>query len=167
MSETSIPELPPAPIINLPEAPAPRRTVKLARSAMRSYAHKMLRDQGGVCPLCGKPIDLAIKGEGVIDHDHDTGLIRGLLHRSCNAAEGKISNAAARWGAKSSQYTAIIAYLEQVVSYLKKEPYPLIYPMHKTPDEKRDARNQAAREARAALKARRELAARKRKEGAQ
>lgn len=139
------------------------RTVKLARSMMRSYAHKMLKEQDGLCPLCGKPIDLSIKGEGVIDHDHDTGRIRGLLHRSCNAAEGKISNAAARWGAKSSSYDAIIPYLENLVAYLRKPARNVIYAMHKTPDEKRDARNLAARNARAAVKAKRALLAQQRK----
>lgn len=134
---------------------------------MLSWKARHLKEvQGGVCPLCGKVVDLHIKGEGVIDHDHDTGRIRGVLHRSCNAAEGKISNAAARWGAKSSQYSDIITYLEQVVLYLKGEPTQFIYPMHKTVDELKDARNAKAREARAALKARRELARRNRIDGA-
>ena len=145
------------------ETPTSDRTVKLARSMMRAYAHKMLKEQDGLCPLCGKPIDLSIKGEGVIDHDHDTGRIRGLLHRSCNAAEGKISNAAARWGAKSSSYDAIIPYLENLVAYLRKPARNVIYAMHKTPDEKRDARNLAARNARAAVKAKRALLAQQRK----
>jgi hypothetical protein len=139
------------------------RTVKLARSGMRSYVHKVLREQEGLCPLCGKPIDLGIKGEGVLDHDHDTGRIRGVLHRSCNAAEGKISNAAARWGAKSSNYEDIIPYLENLVKYLKQPARNVIYPMHKTPDEKKDDRNRRAREVRAAVKAKRELLARQRK----
>lgn len=148
--------------VNFPDIP---RLVKLPRSAMRSHAHRMLKEQGGLCPLCRKPIDLGEKGEGVIDHDHDTGRIRGLLHRSCNAAEGKISNAAARWGAKSSSYTAIIPYLEALVGYLKQTPSQFIYPMHKTPDEKRDTALRKRREAAAALKARRELARQKRNEG--
>ena len=141
------------------------RVVKLARSMMRSYAHKLLKEQDGLCPLCGKPIDLTIKGEGVIDHDHDSGRIRGLLHRSCNAAEGKISNAAARWGAKSANYADIIPYLKNLVAYLEKPPKNLIYPMHKTADEKKDDRNRKAREARAALKAKRELALQRRQQG--
>lgn len=131
---------------------------------MRSWAARHLKiEQGGLCPLCGKEIDLRVKGEGVIDHDHDTGRIRGVLHRSCNAAEGKIANAAARWGAKSSKYSDIIAYLESVVAYLKREPTNFIYAMHKTEDEKRDMRNAKAREARARAKAK--LAMRGRKEG--
>ena len=140
------------------------RLVKLARSGMRSYVAKLLKEQGGLCPLCGKEIDLSIKGEGVLDHDHDTGRIRGVLHRSCNAAEGKIANAASRWGAKSAAYTDIIAYLERMVLYLKQPQKQVVYPTHRTPDEKRDARLAKAREQRAAVKARRELAARHRKE---
>lgn len=139
-----------------------QRLVKLARSSMRSYVHRLHKEQGGLCPLCSHPIDLSIKGEGVLDHDHDTGRIRGVLHRSCNAAEGKISNAAARWGAKSSSYADIIPYLENLVRYLKATPTNMIYPMHKTPDEKRDARALAAKVKRAEVKAKRELALRKR-----
>ena len=137
---------------------------KVPRSMMRTWALRHLKTvQGGTCPLCGKPIDTAVKGEGVIDHDHDTGEIRGVLHRSCNAAEGKIANAAARWGAKSAKYVDIIAYLEALVVYLKKPGTGMMYAMHKTADEKKDERNRKAREARAAVKAKRELLARQRK----
>lgn len=135
---------------------------KLSRTMMRSWVARHLKVvQNGNCPLCGKEIDLSIKGEGVIDHDHDTGEIRGVLHRSCNAAEGKISNAAARWGAKSAAYDAIIAYLERVVLYLRAPGAGVIYPMHKTADEKKDARNAKAREARALAKAKLALRSRK------
>lgn len=150
---------------SVPETPKDKeRLVKLARSMMRAYAHRLHKEQGGLCPLCMKHIDLSIKGEGVIDHDHDDGRIRGLLHRSCNAAEGKISNAAARWGAKSSAYVDIIAYLENTLAYLKAPKKQFIYPMHKTPDERKDARNLKAREARAAGAAKRAMLARQRKE---
>lgn len=134
---------------------------KLSRTMMRSWAARHLQTkQGGLCPLCRKPIDMTVKGEGVIDHDHDSGEIRGILHRSCNAAEGKISNAASRWGAKSAKYADIIAYLTNVVAYLTMPGAGMIYPMHKTPDEKRDARNAKAREARANVKAKLALRAR-------
>lgn len=127
---------------------------KIPRSMMRSWAIRQVQvAQGGNCKLCNKPIDLTIKGEGVIDHDHDTGEIRGVLHRSCNAAEGKIANAAGAWGAKSMAYPAIIAFLEQTILYLKGEGCGVIYATHKTVDEKKDARNLKAKQARAANKA--------------
>jgi hypothetical protein len=136
---------------------APRRDrpmQKLSRTMMRSFVARHLKTkQDGLCPLCKKPIDLTVKGEGVLDHDHDSGEIRGVLHRSCNAAEGKIANAAARWGAKSSAYSAIILYLQNLVSYLTAPGAGLIYPMHKTADEKRDDKNAKVRAQRALTKA--------------
>lgn len=120
---------------------------------MRSWVARQLQVQGGCCALCKKPLDLSIKGEGVSDHDHDTGEIRGVLHRSCNAAEGKIANAAGSWGAKSMAYPAIIAFLEQTVEYLKQSGCGVIYATHKTVDEKKDVRNLKAKQARALNKA--------------
>jgi len=136
---------------------------KLQRSMMRSWAARHLQtEQGGLCPLCSLPIDLKIKGEGCIDHDHDTGEIRGVLHRSCNASEGRVANAAGRWGAKSMAYSAIIPWLENLLRYYHQPGTGWTYPTHQSPDEKRDARLAKAREQRAALKARRELARQKR-----
>jgi len=39
-----------------------------------------LEFQGECCALCGKHLRLPFH----IDHDHDTGVIRGLLHARCN-----------------------------------------------------------------------------------
>ena len=53
--------------------------------------NQMLDEQGGVCKICGKPETAtrsgAVKTLGV-DHDHDTGEIRGLLCQNCNTALG-------------------------------------------------------------------------------
>lgn len=129
-------------------------TRKLARSQLRPVSLRLLAEQGGLCPLCGLPINTAIKGEMVADHDHETGLIRGALHRSCNSSEGKVANAAGRWGAKSMAYSDIIPWLERLVVYLKKEPTPYIYPTHQTEEEKRVAKNAKERRARATRQAR-------------
>lgn len=136
---------------------------KLARSQMRTWAARHLQEvQGGLCPLCGLPIDMKIKGEGVIDHDHDTGRIRGVLHRSCNAAEGKAANAIGQWGAKSTDYASIIAFAERMVAYWHTEPTPFIYPMHKTEDERILARKANEKRRREEVKARREVLRRQR-----
>jgi len=127
---------------------------KLPRTSMPSWKAKHLKnEQGGLCLLCGQPIDLTIKGEGAIDHDHNTGEIRGVLHRSCNAAEGKVANAAGRWGAKSMDYAAIVPWLRNLLAYLDRPGVGLVYHDHKTDDEKREARNAKARKQRASAKA--------------
>lgn len=127
---------------------------KLTRSQLRPMAQRMLAEQGGVCPLCGKPVDMSIKGEAVVDHDHTSGLIRGTLHRSCNAAEGKVANAAGRWGAKSMEYTAILPWLRNLLDYLDRPTTNFIYPSHQTEEEKRVAKNAKERRARATRQAR-------------
>lgn len=127
---------------------------KLTRSQLRPMVQRMLAEQGGVCPLCGKPVDMSIKGEAVVDHDHVTGLIRGTLHRSCNAAEGKVANAAGRWGAKSMAYDAIVPWLRNLLAYLERPTTNFVYPSHQTEEEKRVAKNAKERRARATRQAR-------------
>lgn len=112
----------------------------LARSQQRAFVLKTLKAQGGLCPLCEQPIDYKIPREAVLDHDHDTGECRGVLHRSCNGAEGKVANAAGRWGAKSMDYADIVPYLENLVEYLKRPGLGYEYPGHKTEEQKAEAR---------------------------
>lgn len=112
---------------------------------------KLLREQGGKCPLCLQPIDATKKGttDYVLDHCHDTGQVRGVLHRHCNRAEAKVFQAVQSWGAQGKDVSAVIDYLGRLVDYWKQEKQPVIYHLHKTEDEKREARNAKQRKARA------------------
>lgn len=141
-------------LTNLNDVPTERQLRKLARSTMPSWKVSQLRKQGGLCLLCMKPIDLKIKGEGVVDHDHESGEVRGILHRSCNAAEGKVANAAGRWGAGGMSYVLIVPWLKNLIRYLEQPGCGVLYHTHETPEEKRLKRNKAAREARASSAAR-------------
>jgi len=50
----------------------------------------ILDQQGGVCALCGRPP----KSKSLsVDHDHETGQIRGLLCPPCNSALGRLGDA--------------------------------------------------------------------------
>lgn len=124
---------------------------KLARTQLRAYTISQLHAQGGLCPLCGERIDYSLPREAVCDHDHNTGEVRGILHRSCNAALGKVDNAAGRWGAKSMQYSAIIPWLKAMVAYYERPGLGVIYPEHKTPEQKAEA-TRVKRNTRAAVK---------------
>ena len=53
---------------------------ELARAARKA---KTRRKVAGTCAYCGEP-----GSDLVIDHDHETGQVRGLVHRSCNAKIG-------------------------------------------------------------------------------
>lgn len=56
--------------------------------------NQMVEDQGGGCAVCGQPEKASYKSMGdrqsrlSVDHDHKTGLVRGLLCSNCNTALG-------------------------------------------------------------------------------
>jgi hypothetical protein len=62
---------------------------------------KLTAMQDGRCALCGAG------GRLVADHDHDTGLLRGMLCRRCNIREGQC-----RSGLFGTDDEAVRAYLE-------------------------------------------------------
>lgn len=104
--------------------------------------------QGGKCALCQKTL-IAELSDACQDHDHSTGLIRGVLCRNCNGIEGKIKNLVVR----GRRGLGMAEYLGYLILYWKKyenNPNSLLYPLHKTEDEKRDLRNLRARKKRAA-----------------
>lgn len=132
---------------------------RITRGQIRSVAMKLARDQGGLCPLCGEPLDFTIKGvtgdSVVVDHCHITGRIRGALHRSCNGGEGRVASAAGRWIVGSMQNSAAIAdALRRVADYLDREPTNLLYYSHKSEEEAKAAQNAKRRRVRAQRKAR-------------
>jgi hypothetical protein len=111
---------------------------------------QLLKKQGGVCAVCGQKIlgrDVA-----VLDHDHDTGFIRGVLHSSCNGIEGRMKSLAHR----SHKGVLSADYIIGLGKYLEHHKVPRIgafHPTYKTPQQKKDATNAKARKARAAKKA--------------
>lgn len=52
---------------------------------------RMEEAQGGVCKICHKPPSY---GYLHVDHDHNTGEVRGLLCRSCNLGLGMFKDCA-------------------------------------------------------------------------
>ena len=63
----------------------------------------ILRKQMGVCALCRKK---CTSGKALaVDHDHNTGAVRGLLCYSCNTGLGKL-------GDSLESLRAAVAYLE-------------------------------------------------------
>ena len=83
-------------------------------------------------------------------HDHQTGAIRGALHRGCNALLGKVENNYKRYGVRN-----LFAFLNGAAAYLQRHltnRTGLLHPTHYTEDEKREKRNAKARAARARTK---------------
>ncbi len=62
-----------------------KRIWKLFRLTAEDY-DRILAHQGGVCYVCGKPPKSSKRL--AVDHDHRSGLVRGLLCNFCNRAIG-------------------------------------------------------------------------------
>ncbi len=123
---------------------------RIARTQMRPIVVKLLNQQGGVCCLCKEPIDLAIPKEGILDHDHHTGEVRGVLHRWCNGQLGKVEGAATR----AKRNGTMIHWLANAVQHILENKTGLMYPSHKTEVEVKAAKALKERQRRAAVKVR-------------
>lgn len=114
-----------------------------------SVRKQLLSRQGNVCAVCGKPFTRA---DGpVVDHDHGTGVIRGVLHRSCNMAEGKVRVKAFKGHKGVSPYDYLIG-LGKYLDLHKIARTLLIHPNHMTEAQKRAKRNEKAKIVRDAKK---------------
>lgn len=124
-------------------------TQRLTAAALARYRTELLQQQNLTCALCG---EVCTADEAVVDHDHKTGQIRGVLHRGCNAMLGHIENNRPRH--RLTGIPRLTKFLSGVVPYLyRKRPDDTpLYPTHRTADEKRERRNKRARTARAAIK---------------
>lgn len=126
---------------------------RLTRSQLAEYREQQWLQQGCCCKLTGKQIQL---DEAVVDHCHTTGVIRGVLSRGANSMLGKIENH--RRIAKMTGDKDLALFLTNVVGYIAQgrviamNPDALVYPLHRTVDEKKVLRNKRARKARAAKK---------------
>lgn len=130
---------------------------KLTRSQLNAYKLALVKAQGWTCPVSLKRFDPENLKDAVVDHNHSTGEIRGCLHRSANAVEGKVFSAVGRWGGVGMDYSEALPYLKRLVAYLEAPGKGVLYPLHKTEDERRVTRNTKAKEARARAAAKRKL----------
>lgn len=121
---------------------------RLKTTEIAPYRLNIASEQGNKCKLCKLPLGIGAD-RPVLDHDHHTGHIRGVLHSGCNAMLGKVENNYKRTGVK------LAPFLAGALLYMQTHETPqhqLFHPSHKTEDEKRVRRNARAKKARAAKK---------------
>ena len=53
---------------------------------------RMLEMQNGRCAICRSPADTSFHKRLCIDHNHETGAVRGLLCSKCNSAIGLLND---------------------------------------------------------------------------
>lgn len=87
--------------------------MRLKQSEIKEYRERLLKEQKSICPLCNTRI---AKHEATLDHDHETGKVRQVLHRSCNQSEGRILSWAKRSRSKDPK-----EFVRQLVKYWEVE----------------------------------------------
>ena len=70
---------------------ARRRNLKTYYGITVETFDKMVEEQHGCCAACEKPTE-----QLVVDHDHATGKVRGLLCNNCNLALGHVQDSIER-----------------------------------------------------------------------
>ncbi len=92
-------------------AEAHRRSVRKHRSGLTNAEYeRLLAEQDGRCAICGQPETVSNTPKGTIsslsvDHDHQTGRVRGLLCHRCNVAIGLLHE-------DRDRFAAAVAYLD-------------------------------------------------------
>jgi len=56
---------------------------------------RLYASQDGKCAICQKALDLHQTRKWCVDHDHDTGTVRGILCYGCNVALGQFQDSPA------------------------------------------------------------------------
>ncbi|UZV39752.1 DNA endonuclease VII [Xanthomonas phage NED111] len=120
---------------------------RLTATQVKLLRIKLAAEQGNRCCLCQGQFGLKAPLDPVLDHDHKTGAVRGVLHRGCNSLLGKVENNAGRYGVRD-----VFAFCAGIPNYLRSHLTNItgyLHPTFKTDDEKRIARNAKARKRRA------------------
>ena len=103
---------------------------KLRTQEVQGYRLQQLKQQKGLCPLCGTPIT---PDQAVLDHDHETGHVRRVLHRQCNSIEGRVLN----WLKRSGKDITPKEFLERILVYWSDDyTQNKLHPTHLTQQEK-------------------------------
>jgi hypothetical protein len=112
--------------------------MKLKTSEIRDYRLKTLTQQGHNCALCSEVVATA---EAVLDHDHRTGYVRGVLHRGCNSLLGKIENSLTMNRITPERLKNILDNLQ----FYTNQHHAVLHPTYRTPEEKRQRARKRAK----------------------
>jgi len=103
---------------------------KLKPKEVKAYRLKLLKKQGYFCPLCGFKIEIS---QATLDHCHESGHVRAVLHRNCNQIEGRIKS----WVRRAGKHIEPVAFLEAILAHWTEEYNHLpLHPNHRTANQK-------------------------------
>ncbi|WP_175960159.1 endonuclease domain-containing protein [Burkholderia pyrrocinia] len=121
---------------------------KLSKGDLADYREKLRKEQGNRCPITGWHLTDDI----VADHCHKSGMMRAALPRWVNAVLGRVEN----WASRVGGGVPVPTFLRKCADYIEHYqlfPSFVFHPLHKTPEEKKEAAKKKAAKRRAAKKA--------------
>lgn len=77
--------------------------MKLKYRDLPKIKKQIVYNQDGLCPICKRQLDTLKNRDICLDHNHKTGIIRGVLCRGCNSMEGKVYRAFVRVGLQNQK----------------------------------------------------------------
>ena len=110
---------------------------QLTKGQCDTLRKQLIKLQGGRCALCEAYLK-DVGGHPALDHDHQSGLIRGVLCANCNGMEGQVYSRATRAKRKRTAREWLISLLDYW-EYHQANPSKYIYYNHGKP-KKRPAR---------------------------
>ena len=134
--------------------------MKLKFSDIPSHRQKIQEFQDNECWICGADFTDAYysrkkrkkvpKHIPVLDHNHYTGEVRGVLCSGCNSVEGVFIKSVGRYHTNIDHHESIAVQellyrLADYYEHYRVSHSGYVHPKHKTEDEKRVARNKKAR----------------------
>ena len=112
--------------------------IKLKYKDIRMIKIALTNNQNGICAICYRDLSKLKSRDICLDHNHDTGRIRAVLCRSCNAIEGKVHRMWIRYGLRKAEidYKNFLLALKEYAYYPETQ---FIHPKYKTKEEKKMA----------------------------
>lgn len=118
---------------------------QIAKSELKELREMLYEEQDGICPIL--KVEIPVE-DMVVDHKHrkkstpigenGAGMIRGVIQRSANVVEGKLSNAYVRYGLHKFDIT-LPDFLRNLADYLENPPLEsefFIHPSEAPPPKK-------------------------------
>lgn len=91
---------------------------------------ELMLEQNNICYICKRDLSKLKPRDRCLDHNHETGKIRSVLCRSCNAIEGKVRKLHIKMGLRKAgvPYEDLICNL---FNYIYMDDSHYIHPKHK------------------------------------
>lgn len=120
---------------------------RITKGEIPEITKELMKKQNYICPICGQSLLSVAASNRVLDHCHEKGYVRAVLHRGCNGTEGKVRRVFSSWGRSGESELTMIRSLENLAAFWRLHMSPqteYIHPSHMTGPQKMALANKEA-----------------------